>query len=163
MERPHLSEPRVGTEGPAGPGRAREPSPLMETLLRFESAHKRRSVAAMRACFADGAIIESVASGRRPLGADETAAALAEALRDHVYSIGDWRYEQITPEIILSITGARHLRPGSTMTDETVYRIVSGRNGLMWRVKLFGSRDEALEYLARHGPDLGLSRPADPG
>ena len=131
----------------------------MDVLRRFESAHTRASVREMRACFHDDAIIESVASGGLPLGADETAEALARALRDHVYSIGDWRYEEITPEVILSTTGARHLRHGSTMSDETVYRLISGRDGLMWRVRLFPGRGEALDFLAHHGPTLGFDRP----
>lgn len=78
----------------------------MATLVRFESAHDRVSASEMRACFHDEALIESVASEGRPLGPDATVTALEAALTDHIYYIGDWRYEEIAPEVILSITGA---------------------------------------------------------
>ncbi len=129
---------------------------LMRTLLRFEVAHGERNLVVMRACFHDEAVIESVASGGLPLGPDETVEAIRVALTDHVYSVGNWAYEQLRPDVILSITGARHLRPGSGMTDATVYRLISGRDGLMWRARLFGDREQALAYLERHGPSLRL-------
>jgi hypothetical protein len=133
---------------------------LMETLLRFEQAHRLHSAAEMRACFHDEALIESVASNGAALGADETVQALQQALDDGVYSIRDWRYEEIASQLVLSWTGARHLVAGQRMRDEVVCRLHSGRDGLMWRVKLFRSREEALEHLDRHGPDLGLVPPA---
>ena len=80
----------------------------MEAVLRFEQAHRRRSVHEMRACFHEEAMIESVASNGRALPADEQADALASALDDGVYSIRDWRYEEVAPQIVLSWTGARH-------------------------------------------------------
>ena len=129
---------------------------LMEALLRFEHAHRRRSVPEMRACFHEEAMIESVASNGRALPADEQADALASALDDGVYSIRDWRYEEVTPQIVLSWTGARHLVTDAGMRDEIVCRLHVGRDGLMWRVKLFRTRDEALAHLERHGLSLGL-------
>jgi hypothetical protein len=42
------------------------------------------------------------------------------------------------------------------MRDEIVCRLHVGRDGLMWRVKLFRTRDEALAHLERHGLSLGL-------
>jgi hypothetical protein len=129
---------------------------LMEALLRFEQAHRRRSVAEMRACFHDEAMIESVASNGRALPPDEQAEALATALDDGVYSIRDWRYEEVGPQIVLSWTGARHLVTEAGMRDEVVCRLHVGRDGLMWRVKLFRTRDEALAHLEQHGPSLGL-------
>jgi hypothetical protein len=126
---------------PATPG-------LMETLKRFEEAHRHQSIEGMRACFHDDALIESVASFGQPLGADETAEALRVAFGDGVYEIGDWEYEEVRPDTVLSWTGARHRRRiGLGMTDEIVYRLTTARDGLMWRVKLFGSRTEARAYL----------------
>jgi len=133
-----------------------EQAPLMATLLRFELAHRQRSVARMRACFADAALVESVASDGQVLGADDTVNAIAEAFSDGVYAIGDWQYEQLLPEVVLSWTGARHRADEGGMRDETVYRLISGQDGLMWRVKLFRNRTDALAHLASHGTDLGL-------
>jgi hypothetical protein len=129
---------------------------LLEAVLRFEQAHRRQSVADMRGCFHDEALIESVASNGRALGPDETAEALRLAFGDGVYSIRDWRYEEVTPQIVLSWTDARRLIADARMRDEVVCRLISGRDGLMWRVKLFRTRDEALLHLEQHGPDLGL-------
>ncbi len=129
----------------------------MDTLLRFEAAHKRRSAADMRACFHDDALVESIASDGRALGPGETLEAIGAAFGDGVYEIGNWQYEEISPELVLCSTGARHRLPGSGMRDEIVCRLMSGRDGLIWRAKLFRSRDEALEYLEAHGPGLGMS------
>ncbi|HEY4348374.1 MAG TPA: hypothetical protein VGM80_12360 [Gaiellaceae bacterium] len=128
----------------------------METLKRFESAHRRVSVAAMRACFHDDALIESVASDGRPLDADRTVEALREALADGVYAIGDWQYEELEPTVVLSSTGARHRLADARIRDEMVFRLIVGRDGLMWRVKLFHTREEALGYLAEHRSELGI-------
>ena len=51
-------------------------------------------------------------------------------------------------------------RPG--ISDERVYRLTVGKEGLMWRVRLFRRRDDALACLEEHGPDLGLQRLEDP-
>ena len=110
----------------------------------------------MRACFHDEALIESVASNGEALPPDEQAAALASALDDGVYSIRDWRYEELAPNVVLSWTGARHLVGDQRMRDEVVCRLHVGRNGLMWRVKLFRSREEALAHLELHGLSLAL-------
>ena len=134
------------------PGEAR----LLETLLRFEAAHRRRAFDEMRACFAPDALIESVASDAQPLGPDETIEAIKRALVDGVYSIRAWRYEEISLELVISLTAARHRLPGKAMRDERVYRLISSRNGLMWRAKLFASRDAALAHFERHGTGLGL-------
>ncbi len=129
---------------------------LIEVLLRFEQAHRRRSVAELRACFHDEAMIESIASNGSALPPDDQAEALASAFDDGVYSIRDWRYEEMAPQIVLSWTGARHLLAEAGMRDEVVCRLHVGRDGLMWRVKLFRTREEALAHLEQHGPSLGL-------
>lgn len=124
---------------------------LMSTLKRFESAHGRGSVEEMRACFHDEALIESVASAGHQLGPDETAEALQAALQDGLYLIADWRYEEISPGVVLSWTAARHRSARGGVSHETVYRLTVGRDGLMWRVSLFPSRAEALAELERVG------------
>jgi hypothetical protein len=130
---------------------------LLDALIRFEQAHRRQSVDDMRSCFHDEALVESVASNGRPVGRDETVEALAHAFADGVYSIRDWRYDELAPQIVLSWTSARHLIDGAGMRDETVCRLHVGRDGLMWRVKLFRSREDALRYLDEVGPSLGLT------
>jgi hypothetical protein len=117
----------------------------MAKLRNFGAAHARGSVEGMRACFHDEAVIESVASGARPLGPDETAEALAAALDDGVYLIYGWQYEELTPDVVLSTTRARHRTDDRGVRDTTVYRLVSSRDVLMWRVRLFRSRREALD------------------
>jgi hypothetical protein len=129
---------------------------LLDTLRRFESALERGSVEEVRTCFHDDAVIESVASDSHPLGPDATARAVAEALADGVYMIYGWQYEELGPEIILSVSRARYRDGGRAVRDETVYRLVSGRDGLMWRVKLFRARGDALAHLERHGPGLAI-------
>ena len=67
-----------------------------------------------------------------------------------------WRYEELAPDVVLLITRARHRAGDRAVRDEAVYRMVSGRDGLMWRVRMFRSRSLALAVLAEHGPSLGL-------
>jgi hypothetical protein len=137
---------RTSASGSVPEGEGAQPL-LMTTLLRFESAHQRGSVSEMRACFHDEALIESVASGGRPLGPDETAAALRAAIEDSLYVISDWNYEEIRPGVVLSWTAARHRSASGGIAHETVYRATIGRDGLMWRVKLFDKRGDALAYI----------------
>jgi hypothetical protein len=129
---------------------------LMATLRRFERAHRLRSASLMRSCFRDDALVESVASNGCILGPDETVQAIDEALRDGAYVIDDWRYQTVAAATVLSTTRARHRLPTGAMRDETVHRLISGREGLMWRVRLFRSPDEALAHFRRHGEGLGL-------
>jgi hypothetical protein len=124
---------------------------FMTTLRNFEAAHARGSAEAMRACFHDEAVIESVASGGRPLGPDETVRSLAAALHDGVYLIYGWQYEELAPDVVLSTTRARHRTDDRGIRDTTVYRLISARDGLMWRVRLFRSRREALAAFKAHG------------
>jgi hypothetical protein len=140
-----------GSEEPIGAATA-APA-LMATLRRYEAAHERRALEDMRACFHDEALIESVASDACPLGPDESIDALGKALRDGVYMIYGWQYEELAPDVVLSITRARHRTNDRAIRDETVYRLVTSRDGLMWRVRLFRSRSDALAYLAEHGPE----------
>ena len=127
-----------------------------ETLLRFELAHTRRSFEAMRACLHDDALIESVASDGLALGPDQTVEAIRRAFDDGVYEIGDWEYDEVEPDVVLLWTGARHRLPDRRMRDERVCRLAVGKDGLMWRVKLFRRRNEALAHLEAYGPGLGL-------
>src|SRR3954471_13166864 len=94
---------KAGAEAAAGGG---DPGggTLYETVLAFEAAHRRRSPDGMRACFHEDALIESIASEGEPLDADATAEALRVALADGVYEIGDWHYEEMAPDVILSWT-----------------------------------------------------------
>jgi hypothetical protein len=119
----------------------------METMRRFEQAHRDRSIEQMRACFHDEATIESVASDGSPLGPDETVEALRSAMSDGMYVIAGWQYEPLAPELVLSSTTTRHRTPEGGHAHETVYRLTEGRGGLMWRVRLFHSRAEALAEL----------------
>jgi hypothetical protein len=130
---------------------------LLEAVLRFESAHKRRSAEAMRACFHDDALIESVASDGQPLGASETVAAILLAFGDGVYVIDDWRYEEIALDKVLAWTRARRRRRTGDMSDAPVYRAMLGRDGLMWRVTLFESREAALAYLGHGASPRGFA------
>ena len=118
-------------EGPALAPTAKDPASLMATLRRFEAAHTRRSLEEMRACFHADAVIESVASSSRALGPDETALALGEALRDGVYMVYGWQYEELAPDVVLSITRARHRAGDRAVRDDSGYRLISGRDGLM--------------------------------
>jgi hypothetical protein len=112
----------------------------------------------LRRCFHDDARIESVAAGAI-LGADESVRAIEAAFRDGVYSPGAWEFEEIRPDAVLSWTSVRHRPPGvpkGRVSDELRYWMMTGREGLIWRVRVFRNRAAALEVLERQGPTLGI-------
>ena len=41
-----------------------------------------------------------------------------------------------------------------------MHRLISGKDGLIWRGKLFHNRADALAHFETHGPDLGLAGPS---
>jgi aminoglycoside phosphotransferase (APT) family kinase protein len=137
------------------------PSPeadLLELLARFEHAHKRRLWDEMRECFHDEARIESVAAGG-VLGPAETVDAVRAAFDEGIYSMSDWELEQLgDPDAALAWAGVRHRPAGSParISDATIYWLVTGRDGLVWRVRIFRDRSSALSHLARTGHSLGL-------
>ena len=130
-------------------GTDRPPGTLRETLARYEQAHVEHNGELLRSCFHDDALIESVASDGKPLGPDATAELIRAALVDGVYSIRKWQYEVHTPEIVLVTVGARHsFQPGG-IADETVFRVVVGRDGLIWRARGYATHEAGLSAISR--------------
>ncbi len=133
---------------------------LSAVVARFNLAIRSLDWVAMRACCTDDSIIDSLTAGA-PLGPDETVAAVRAAYQDGVYSVSVWTHETLDPNAVLS-RGRVQYRPGpGRMSDATHFWLTTGRDGLMWRVKVFSRRDAALAHLAAHGPTLGLARTAE--
>jgi hypothetical protein len=132
---------------------------LVGVIEKLQRAHQDRAWRDMRECFHDEALIESVAAGKA-LGPDETVAAIRSAFADGIYAMSDWTIEPLpdNPNIVIAWAGVRHRARDGTgrISDATVYWLVSGRDGLMWRVRIFGDRTTTLQQLERHGPTLGL-------
>lgn len=150
--------PEPDRNDPAVVAAATEPLGLV--VARFNLAIRQQDWAAMRACCHDAAVIDSVTAGR-PLGADETVAAVRSAYRAGIYQVDDWTNEDVAEAVVLSTGGVQH-RPGpGVMTDMVHYWITTGKDGLMWRVKAFDHRATALEHYAQFGPTLGLGSPPD--
>jgi hypothetical protein len=130
---------------------------LLRSLQQFEEADRTGNVDRVRATLADDARVETVASGRRTLGPDETVEALRTAVAcDPYYLAGPWTYEELAPDLILTTTPVRQTSSAGGISHRTFYRITGGREGRIWRQKIFASRAEALAYLERHGRGLGL-------
>jgi hypothetical protein len=129
---------------------------LQDALRAFEHAHRWRSVARLRSSFHDEALMESVSSDGLALTADETVEAIRVALADGAYDLGDWQYDYLSPTTVLAITSVRYRVSGAHVRHETVYRLISAKDGLIWRGKLFRSHSEAVAYFETYGPDLGM-------
>jgi hypothetical protein len=43
------------------------------------------------------------------------------------------------------------------VSDQRYFWLMTGRDSLLWRMRIFGTREAALETLARDGLTLGLS------
>jgi hypothetical protein len=51
----------------------------------------------------------------------------------------------------------RHIRKGGArITDSPYVWLFTGRDGLIWRLRVFDDLPTALEHLGRDGPSLGL-------
>jgi len=112
----------------------------------------------MRRCLHDDALIETVASDWQPVSADEAVEAIRTALeRDPYYLEGTWHYDPLPAGIVLTAMPVRERSTAGGIRHRTVWRLTSGRDGLIWRQRLFAGRDEALAHLEQHGPSLGLT------
>jgi hypothetical protein len=130
---------------------------LLGTLQLWDGAKDELRFDEMRACLHDGAIVETVASEWLPLAADEAVEAIRTALRrDPFYLEGAWSYDELAPEIVLTVMPVRERSSSGGVHHLNVQRLTSGSGGLIWRQKLFRSREEAVDCLAGKGVTLGL-------
>lgn len=145
--------------GDAESGRgAGEPPRLIDTAREAQRTQQRRAWVELRRCFHDEARIESVAAGG-VLDPDRTVVAIAAAFKDGPYSPGEWEFDELAPDVVISWTSVRYRPPGSgtgRTSDSRLYWAMTGRDGLIWRVRVFGDRAEAIAALERYGPDLGI-------
>jgi hypothetical protein len=130
---------------------------LMETVATCEVAKRRGQFDVILACLCPNARIETIASEWRPVSPPEAVEAIQAALgRDPYYLEGQWGYEQVAPDVVLTTTPVRERSPGGGVRHRTVYRVTTGRAGLIWRQRLFRTREEALRCWREHGLELGL-------
>ena len=130
---------------------------LLDALQRCERAFKSGRVDEIRAWVAVDALVETVASRGRAIGPDETVYALRTVRRrDPYYLVGTCQYEVITPATVLTAMPVRERSDAGGIRHHTVYRLTTGRDGVVWRQRLLRTREEALACFAEHGPGLGL-------
>ena len=111
----------------------------------------------MLGCLRSDAIVETIATEGRPATPEEAAAANEALLKDDPYYLeGRWEYEQVAPDAVLTITSVRERSEAGGIRHRNVFRLTTGRDGLIWRQRLFASREAALACWAEHGVDLGL-------
>ena len=114
----------------------------------------------LRKLFHEDARVESIAAGG-VAGPDQTVAAMRQAANDGVYTMGDWRIEQIDDRALLLHSTMRHLTtlPNGKqgMTDSSYIWLMVGLDGLLWRMKIFHTKEAAIGHLERHGNSLGIS------
>jgi hypothetical protein len=130
---------------------------LLGTLQLWDAAKTTLRLDEMRACLHDQAVMETVASEWRAVGADEAVDRIRAALlRDPLYLEGVWFYDEVAPEVVLTAMPVRERSAGGGVRQHGVYRLTSGSGGLIWRQRLFTSREQAVGCLREEGPSLGL-------
>lgn len=127
---------------------------FLAVVSRFEAAHRRHDLVAFRSFVDDDALIESIAGGGVRT-ADETVEGLRAAFAAGVYSKGDWELEEVAEDVVLAAAPIRYATEDG-LRDRVVYWLIVGRESLVWRIKIFRTRGEALAHLDEHGPALGL-------
>ena len=130
---------------------------VLGTLQLWDAAKNTLRRDEMRACLDDGALVETVASRWSAVGADEAVEAIRAALeRDPLYLEGLWMYDELVPEVVWTSMPVRERSTRGGVRHCDVHRLTSGRAGLIWRQRLFRSREKALACLVRYGAGLGL-------
>jgi hypothetical protein len=133
--------------------------PLSESFVaivdRFNGAIRRGDWETMRATLDDNAVIESI-SAQLELGPDELVAWVAKVTREGAYSVESWQLEQIDDAAVIGTGHARFKVDKQHTTDSAYAWLLTGRNNLIWRLRPFSSRSDALACLERCGHGLGL-------
>jgi hypothetical protein len=141
------------------PGYASPSRPFVATIERIEHVRLTGPWPELRELFHDEARLESIASSG-VYGPDETVEAMRVAALDGVYAMGPWRIETLEANVVLLHSTMRHLAKlpngKSGMTDASYVWLMVGRDGLLWRMKIFHTRDAAIEHLKRYGSSLGI-------
>jgi hypothetical protein len=124
----------------------------------FEAAHTRHDLDELRSFVHDDALIESIAGGGVRT-TDETVDGLRAAFAAGVDSKGTWELEQIAEEVVLATAAIRYMA-GKGVRDRVIYWLITGQDGLVWRIRIFHTREEALAHFGEQGQTLGLWGPS---
>jgi hypothetical protein len=143
-----LPWPRDSAPEPSGHRR------FLEVVTRFEAAHTCHDLDAFRSFLHEEALIESIAGGGVRT-ADETVEGVRSAFAAGVYSKGDWEFEEVAEDVVLAAAPIRYATENG-LRDRVNYWLITGRDGLVWRIRIFRARTDALAYFDEHGHSLGL-------
>jgi hypothetical protein len=140
-------------------GRTSSSPSLLETVERIAQLRLTGPWPELRKLMHEDARLESIAAGGL-FGPDETVNAMRLAAADGVYTMGDWRIEELGGNALLLLSTMRHLAKlpngAKGMTDASYVWLMIGRDGLLWRMKIFRNKASAVEHLRRHGESLGI-------
>jgi hypothetical protein len=130
-----------------------------QSVAQIERLHRSGPWDRLRLLFHDEARLQSLAAGgvNDP---DRTVAAMRKAAVDGVYAMGPWSIEELGQDAILVNARMRHQRRteagGPAVADQSYFWLMTGRDSLLWRMRIFTDREAAVECLQRHGPTLDL-------
>jgi ketosteroid isomerase-like protein len=135
----------------------RPPDDSVETARSLIAAFNAHAWTRLRALYRDDALLLTVAGGPAPLGPDETVAAMQQAANDIVHSITFGTPEPIDEHAVV-VAGTVRSRTwdqrGSTLTRRVW--LVTFREGRLYRMRVYGTRDDALRGYREHGVALGM-------
>jgi hypothetical protein len=109
--------------------------------------------AELRPLLCEDARLESIAA-RGITGPDATIEAMRFAASGNAYTVHEFEIEALARQVVLVRATISHAEDESSTT--VVQWLVSGRDGLIWRSRRVGSRDEAERILRDAGRGLGI-------
>lgn len=122
---------------------------------RFIGAIRRGDWETMRSTLDDDAIIESI-SAQLNLTPDELVDWMTKVTRAGAYSVESWQLEEIDHAAVIGTGHARFKVNKQRTTDSAYAWLLTAHDNLIWRLRPFASRSDALRCLEEHGHGLGL-------
>jgi hypothetical protein len=133
------------------------PDPLVVSLLEeFQATRLKSDWAAMGRLLHSEARLESLAALGSVLIGGELVQVVQRAMAHGLYTVTTWHVEALLPSAALADGRVRYQLPRGALTDEPRIWVATERDELIWRMRIFRTRDEALACYRRDGVDLGI-------
>lgn len=129
---------------------------IVSLLDRFQTDRLNQDWSAMRNLLHPQAQLESLAAPGDVLTAQQLVAAIRAAMSRGMYSVRNWHVELLDPKTGLADGRVRYRVDRTGITDEARVWVSSERESLIWRMRIFRTRELALTCYRENGPDLGL-------
>ena len=132
-----------------------ETSTPLAVARQVEAAYELRDWAALRALHHDDARVLTIGTGERVVGPDEFVDALV-ALEGTVFEVSETRTHPMDDDAELIGGQMRWPTAGGGIADAHRSAIMTLKDGLVWRSRVYRTDADARAAYVRYGIDLGI-------